>query len=102
MFPPGNDSCYTHYFSHRKGVRQGDNLFFIFHTTKMRRREINLVHLRGFEKLQNSFCLSSLQSCKDVISFYFTLDELLTNYPGVSVLTQLITSEKFHKWWKEF
>ena len=42
---------------------------------RLRRREIK-GHLRGFEKLQNSLCLSGLQSCKDIISYDFTMDEL--------------------------
>ena len=35
------------------------------------------MRLRGFEKLQNSLCLSGLQSCKDVISSDFTMDKLI-------------------------
>ena len=42
---------------------------------RLRKREIK-GHLRGFEKLQNSLCLSGLQSCKYIISSDFTMDEL--------------------------
>ena len=42
---------------------------------RLRKREIK-GHFRGFEKLQNSLCLSRLQSCKDIISSDFTMDEL--------------------------
>ena len=42
---------------------------------RLRKRKIK-GHLRGLEKLQNSLCLSRLQSCKDIISSDFTMDEL--------------------------
>ena len=42
---------------------------------RLRKREIE-GHLRTFEKLQNSLCVSRLQSCKDIISSDFTMDEL--------------------------
>ena len=42
---------------------------------RLRKREIK-GHLSGFEKLQNSLCLSRLRSCKGIISSDFTMDEL--------------------------
>ena len=52
-------------------VNQYQNEFV--HT--LRKREIE-GHLRTFEKLQNSLCVSRLQSCKDIICSDFTMDEL--------------------------
>ena len=40
------------------------------------RKQESKGHLRRYEKLQNSFYLSRLQSCKDIISSDFIMDEL--------------------------
>ena len=55
---------------------------------RLRKREIKGTP-RGFEKLQNSLSLSGLQSCKDIISSDFTMDEL----------NQVIN--KSFMWWKK-
>ena len=63
---------------------------------RLRKREME-GHLRTFEKLQNSLCVSRLQSCKDIISSEFTMDELnqVINKLPRGVLTQLVISLKF-------